>query len=215
MINTVLRLEPKSKPTSLVVLVHGYGADGGDLLDLGTYWQNQLPNTAFIAPNAPSPCEMNPMGYQWWSLADGMDLERNLRRCHDAAPAFQQLLTDETARYALPYNKVALVGFSQGTMIALNVGLRLPQPLACIVGYSGMLLDENPANITQPCPVLLVHGMLDPIVPYLSLDRAARVLQAGHVPVETMTRPLLAHAIDPEGLGAGGAFLAKHLHGAA
>lgn len=208
---TVLRLEPDTKPTSLVVLVHGYGADGADLLDLGVHWRSLLPNAAFIAPNAPSPCEMNPMGYQWWSLADGMELAGNLTRCQQVAPVLQNILVAETARYGLGYDRVALVGFSQGTMLSLHVGLTLPHKLACIVGYSGMMLDENPGHITQPCPTLLVHGMMDPIVPFFALDRAAHTLQAAGVPVETMVRPLLAHGIDPDGLAAGGAFLAGHL----
>lgn len=211
MIDSILRLEPQEKATSLVILTHGYGADAADLLDLGNYWRPLLPGTAFIAPNAPTPCEMNPAGFQWWSLADGLDPAGNLRRCQQVTGDFARMVESERLRYDVPYNRVALVGFSQGAMLSLEVGLHLPQPAACIISYSGMMLDENPVNITQQAPVLLVHGMQDPIVPFVAYDLATTTLKMAGVPLEGLVRPMMGHGIDNECLGAGGKFLERHL----
>lgn len=211
MISSILKTNPQGAVQSMVVLVHGYGADAADLFSLHEYWQPLLPNTLFMAPNAPTPCEMNPAGFQWWSLADGLDPKNNLKRCRAVAPAFAAMLEAERARYALPYDKIALVGFSQGAMLALEVGLRLPQAPACIVSYSGMMLDENPVAITARPPVLLVHGMQDAIVPFVAYDLATTTLKMAGIPLEGLVRPMLGHGIDEQGLQAGGAFLKRHL----
>lgn len=211
MIKTILRLDPPTPVTSLVVLTHGYGADATDLLDLGHHWRSQLPNTAFIAPNAPTPCEMNPAGFQWWSLADGLDPPGNLKRCQAVTQVFVDMLEAERTHYKLPYSRIALVGFSQGAMLSLEVGLHLPGTIAGIVSFSGMMLDENSVNITQRPPVLLVHGMQDPVVPFVAYDLATTTLKMAGVPLEGLVRPMMGHGIDNEALAAGGLFLQKCL----
>lgn len=211
MINTILRIEPPTPATSLVILTHGYGADAADLLDLGNYWRDLLPNTAFIAPNAPTPCEINPAGFQWWSLADGLDPPGNLKRCRAVTQQFVDMLESERARYGLPYSHLALAGFSQGAMLSLEVALHLPAPVAGVVSFSGMVLDENPVNVRQRPPVLLVHGMQDPIVPFVAYDLATTTLKMAGVPLQGVVRPMMGHGIDNESLAAGGTFLKQHL----
>jgi len=175
---------------SLVILLHGYGSNGDDLISLAPHWRGALPGTAFVAPNAPEPCPGAPGGYQWWALTSA---SRNARAegAAKAAPVLDAFIDAELARYGLAEARLALVGFSQGTMMALQVGPRRRSPLAGIVGYSGMLANEaalaDPA-ITRP-PILLVHGDADPMIP------VAASLQAKAALAAAPTRPpvLLVH----------------------
>ena len=127
-------------PQSLVMLLHGYGSNGDDLISLAPHWRGALPATLFVAPNAPEPCLGAPGGYQWWALtsaARGARAEGMAR----ATPVLNAFIDSELDRYGLTEARLALVGFSQGTMMALHVGPRRPRTLAGIVGYSGMLAD--------------------------------------------------------------------------
>ena len=215
---TLHRLDASSgQPDSLVVLFHGYGADGHDLLDLGHHWQSSLPRTEFIAPDAPAACEINPAGYQWWSLADALSHGLTLTLPATGAEAMESrvtaLIDAERQKLNLPWSRVALVGFSQGTMLALHIGLRLPEAPAAILGYSGMLLAPqslSTANIVKP-PIMLVHGMMDMVVPFAALNMAEAALKNAGLPVESVASPQLGHGIDQTGLARGSAFLTKHL----
>jgi phospholipase/carboxylesterase len=213
------RLEPRSgKATSLVVFLHGYGADGNDLIDIGRAWQPLLPNTAFVSPHAPRPCGQSPMGREWFPLTFRDPGER-WRGVNEAAPILNAFLDAELGRRNLPPSALALVGFSQGTMMSLHVGLRRATPLAAIVGYSGMLvipeieadLDKFAAEIRSRPPVLLVHGDQDPLIPVAALFHAAQGLAALDVPTQWHISAGVAHGIDQEGLRHGGEFLARHL----
>lgn len=203
---------PSGKATSLVVFLHGYGADGNDLIDLGRMWSSVLPDTAFVSPHAPFPCDGAPYGRQWFPLSDG-DPDRLWSGAVGAAPALDAFLDQELARTGLPAGRLALLGFSQGAMMALHVGLRRPEKLAGIVGYSGLL--PGPERLaaearTRP-PVLLVHGDADPVVPVGALHAAVPALGAAGIPAEWHVRPGLAHGIDGEGLAMGGDFLRRAL----
>jgi phospholipase/carboxylesterase len=213
------RLEPRSgKATSLVVFLHGYGADGNDLIDIGRAWQPLLPNTAFVSPHAPRPCGQSPMGREWFPLTFRDPGER-WRGVNEAAPILNAFLDAELGRRNLPPSALALVGFSQGTMMSLHVGLRRATPLAAIVGYSGMLvipeieadMDKFAAEIRSRPPVLLVHGDQDPLIPVAALFHAAQGLAALDVPTQWHISSGVAHGIDQEGLRHGGEFLARHL----
>src|SRR6478752_9064383 len=138
------RLAPRSgKAKSLVVFLHGYGADGNDLIEIGRAWQPLLPDTAFVSPHAPRPCGQAPTGREWFPLTMREPTER-WTGVNAAAPVLDAFLNAELARHSLPGSALALVGFSQGTMMSLHVGLRRPTPPAAIVGYSGMLvMPEN------------------------------------------------------------------------
>jgi phospholipase/carboxylesterase len=200
-------------PDSLVVFLHGFGADGNDLIGLAEPLAPHLPDTRFLAPNAPQPCTNNPAGYQWFPIPwlDGSSpVEASI-----AAFAAYDLLArwlDEVAETAPP-DRTVLLGFSQGTMMALQVGLRRPAPLAGIVGFSGRLLDPGrlAAEITARPPVLLIHGDQDPMVPFASLREAAETLTAAGVETRTHVSRGTGHGIAPDGLGLALGFIRERL----
>ena len=144
------RLSPRSGAArQLVVFLHGYGADGNDLIEIGRAWQQLLPQAAFVSPHAPEPCGQAPVGRQWFALTFRDPNERWVG-ANEAAPILERFLDAELARQQLPPSALALVGFSQGTMMALHVGLRRAVPPAAIVGYSGLLVlppDGNPETL--------------------------------------------------------------------
>jgi phospholipase/carboxylesterase len=202
------------KPSRLVILLHGLGADGNDLIGLAPYWARLLPTAEFLSPNAPFPCDMAPHGYQWFSSQD-KSREAVLGGVRAAAPILQAFIDDALEERGLSDSNLALVGFSQGTMMSLYVGLRRDKPLAGIVGFSGRLLaPELLADELRSRPrTLLVHGTDDPLVPYTSLAEAEAALQAAGVLVETVTSLGVGHSIDEQGLRRGGLFLKDVLNG--
>jgi phospholipase/carboxylesterase len=210
------RLEPRSGPArALVVLLHGYGADGNDLIGLGRAWQELLPQAAFVSPHAPEPCGQAPVGRQWFALTFRDPNERWLG-ANKAAPVLETFLRAELERHNLPPSALALVGFSQGTMMALHVGLRRAPPPFAIVGYSGLLVvppDTNPeklaAEIKARPPVLLIHGDRDELIPPQALYHAASGLASLGIPVEWHMSHGIGHGIDQEGMRQGGEFLAR------
>ncbi len=191
------------KAKSLVVLLHGWGANGDDLIGLAPYLARGLPDTAFVSPNAPYPCEANPMGLQWFSLMDRSE-EQMLAGLRLAATLVDAFLDEELERQGLTPESLALVGFSQGTMLSLHVSLRRETAPAQVVGFSGALLGGQTLaqEITARPPVLLVHGQADPVVPYQASESAASLLQSQSVPVELILRPGLPHSIDEVGIAA-------------
>jgi phospholipase/carboxylesterase len=210
------RIEPKSgKAKQLVAFIHGYGADGNDLIEIGRAWQPLLPDAAFVSPHAPEACAGAPMGRQWFNLTFRDPGER-WTGVNAARPCLDVFLDAELKRRQLPPSALALVGFSQGTMMALHVGLRRAVPPAAIVGYSGMLVvpedvdpDKFPLEIRSKPPVLLVHGDRDEVIPVQALFHAAQALAAFEVPAEWHLSPGIGHGIDEEGLRQGGEFLAR------
>lgn len=197
-------------PRQLVLLLHGLGADGNDLIGLAPYFAQALPDAAFVSPHAPFPCDMAPYGRQWFSLQDRTPATV-LAGVQAAAPILDAFITAERDRYGLADGNVALLGFSQGTMMSLYVALRRPVPIAGVVGYSGALVgaDLLGTEARSRPPVLLVHGDADPIVPFQAMAAAAQALQAAGVPVATLPRPGLPHSIDEEGIAAGIDFLTQ------
>ncbi|MDP8914449.1 MAG: dienelactone hydrolase family protein [Pseudomonadota bacterium] len=205
-------LQPLSggPPRQIVLLLHGYGSNGADLISLAPHWQRLLPDALFLAPNAPQRCGGMGSGYQWWGLSAFTPLALAAGAA-GAAPAIDAFIDRKLAQYGLSEAQLAIVGFSQGTMMALHVGLRRKQPLAGIVGYSGMLTGAAElahANITKP-PVLLIHGSADPIVPVASLHAAKAALERLGIEVTTHISSGLGHSVDPVGLRLGGEFVQK------
>jgi phospholipase/carboxylesterase len=202
-----------AKPGRLVVLLHGLGADGGDLIGLAPYWAPLVPEAEFLSPNAPFACDVAPFGYQWFSSLDRSPAAV-LAGVRAAAALLDGFLDAALAERGLGADDLALVGFSQGAMMSLFVGLRRARPIAGILGYSGRLLAPEllGSELRSRPRVLLVHGTADPLVPHQSLATAQAVLAAAGVSVETLTRPGIGHAIDEAGLRRGGEFLNEVLH---
>ncbi len=197
-------LAPARGPaTHLVVLVHGYGADGQDLLGLANHWQGILPTVAFAAPNAPTRVPGS-SGYQWFPISR-IDPHEMQKGVEVAGPQLDEYLDGELARLGLPPENLALAGFSQGTMLSLHVGLRRKVRPAAIVGFSGLLAGLPPAG--EMPPVLLTHGDSDQVIPPQAMFLAAAQLGAAGARVQWHLANGMGHGIDPEGLAIAGEFL--------
>lgn len=193
----------------LVVLCHGLGADGHDLIDLAPLWGRTLPGAAFAAPDAPQGCDMSPYGRQWFSVADRTPA-RLAAGAELARVALDGFIDAELARLGLAPDAYALMGFSQGAMMALHTGLRRAVAPRAILAFSGALLaPERLGEAAARPPVLLVHGEDDEVVP-IARSRAAEaaLLAAGHN-VSALWCKRLGHGIDDGGLSTGALFLQR------
>jgi phospholipase/carboxylesterase len=197
---------------SLVVLLHGLGADGHDLIQLAPHWAELLPSTAFVSPHAPFPCDMAPYGRQWFSLQD-RDPHRIRSGVAAAAPILDAFLDATLEAHRLDDSALALIGFSQGTMMSLHVAPRRARAIAGVVGFSGALVgaEDLATELRSTPPVLLVHGDADQVVPFSAMAAAQSALSAAGVEVTTERRPGLPHSIDEVGLEKAAAFLARRL----
>lgn len=195
-----------SSPKKLVVFLHGYGANGDNLIDLADMWSASLPEVEFYAPNAPEPCESVPFGYQWFGLKDFSPY--NMRAGMDkAAPLLKTYLEHLLITRDLKSSDLILVGFSQGTMMALEMMFHLPG-LRGMLGYSGAFYPPvSPATLASKPEVLLVHGTADMVVPYPMMIEGANQLQGLGLTPKTHTCHGLGHSIDLEGISLGGQFL--------
>lgn len=192
--------------SSLVVILHGWGADASDLADLAYPVSLRFPGAAFFVPNAPDVCSMNPMGRQWFDLADMASGPQA------AAAAILPALAAACAELDLGMDSLALMGFSQGGMMSLHCGLGMNPPPAAIVSFSGALLQPETIVDSQNRPaVMLVHGSDDAVVPFASMEKARQLLAAQGIEAETVARPGLGHGIDPDALTAAIDFLSRTL----
>ncbi len=199
-------------PRQLVILIHGYGSNGDDLIGLVPYWRAALPDAVFVSPNAPEPCPGAPGGYQWWALST-MSFEERTLGARRAGPVLDAFIDEELARYGLGEDRLALAGFSQGTMLALHVGPRRERQIAGIVAYSGMLTDELglKAEMRSRPPVLLTHGDADPVLPVAAFYEAKAGLERLGFDLTTHVSRGLGHSIDMDGLRLGEQFLKRVL----
>lgn len=213
---TDVRQEPSQggKPEQLVVFLHGIGVDGNDLIGLAPFYAKILPGARFLAPHGLQKFDMAPTGRQWFSLNDISEdtLDKGVKHAADAVNAY---IDDALAESGLSEDKLAIVGFSQGTMTALYLAFRRPRPIAALVGYSGALIAPEKLyhEIVSRPPTLLVHGAEDEVVPPQNLTVAAEALRALKVPVASHISPGLGHSIDNEGLSLGVQFVGKYLKG--
>src|SRR5947209_10279457 len=217
------RIEAKSlRAKQLVVFLHGYGADGSDLIELGQHWRAILPDAAFVSPHAHERCPGAPMGRQWFALGaargvdDARSAEDRLKGAEAARPVIDAFLDEELARLGIDESRLALCGFSQGAMMALHIGLRRKRAPAAIVGFSGMLvgaerLAEASARDAKgaPPPILLIHGDQDQMIPVDAMFIAADQLGAANLPTQWHMSVGVGHGIDAGGLRHAGLFLAK------
>ncbi len=194
----------------LVFLLHGYGSNGANLLEIGHFWAPSLRLTTFISPNAHDPWEAGPFGYQWFSIPNH-DLDpKDMRKGLDyASEKLSYFIHSQMHHYDLTPRDVALVGFSQGAMLALEMMFHIPD-LAGIISYSGAFYPPSKIKFKGPYPpVLLVHGALDPSVPYTLMAKAKKDLEDLGCEIETETGPALGHSIDMNGLHRGLEFIQK------
>ena len=207
--NNIYRRPPAAGGISnkLVVFLHGYGADGKDLIDLANPFSMAMPNATFISPDAPHPCTMSPSGREWFPI-DQIPIG-----AIKASENLISLIQDEAKSLNLSFKDVILIGFSQGAMMSLQCLLINNQQFSAIIGYSGSLREENVEAAHNQIingkhnfantPVLLIHGEKDEVVPFQSLISSKNLLNNIGFNIQTLSRPNLGHGIDPEGISAG------------
>lgn len=197
-----------------MVFLHGYGADGADLFGLADVLAPHLPDTVFLAPDAPEPCAASPMGRQWFPIPN-MDGSSPVQAATSMAASADDLgayLDDVLKAENVTPRRLILFGFSQGTMMSLHLAPTRDAPVGAILGFSGRLVSPDrltPDGIVK-MPVFLAHGDADPVVPYASMADAAAALAAAGFEVETHTMPGTSHGIAPDGLQAALGFLTRH-----
>lgn len=199
-------------PKQILLLLHGFGSSGSDMISLAPTWQQHLPDALFLAPHAPQHSSFGG-GYQWWGLS-ALTPQALAAGAAQAAPAIDEFIDRKLEQYKLSEANLAIIGFSQGTMMALHVGLRRPRQVAAIVGYSGMLTGADGLRhekITKP-PVLLIHGTHDPVVPIAALHTAESELKHLGIAVTTHISSGVGHSVDPVGLRLGCEFVNEALN---
>lgn len=213
---TVARKEPRSKTTkSVVIFLHGYGADGADLLGLADPLGQHLQDTLFLAPNAPDPCINNPMGYQWFPIPhmDGSDPVAAGAAFAAAVDDLNAFLDKVMEDEGVSASQIMLFGFSQGTMMSLHIAPRREDPIAGVVGFSGRLLEPGKLPFEAKCkmPIQLLHGNRDDVVPYDSMQEAADALVAVDFDVFVHEMDGTPHGISPDGLQQAYVFMSEFL----
>lgn len=204
-------LQPRSGTIkSIVLLLHGLGSNGQDLISLAPYFAKKLPDTLFLSPDAPFPCDMVPEDYpnsfQWFSL-QSRDPQDMLKGAQGAAPLLEAFIDQQLKEYNVPASSCALCGFSQGTMMSLYVAPRFRDRLAGVLGYSGALLWDEMAPVNHKMPIHLIHGENDDVVPVEAYHMAKKKLSDEGFTVSGHTTPMLSHSIDEAGIQSGAAFL--------
>lgn len=212
MIKNYYEFQPASggKPKQIVILLHGVGSNGRDLISLAPYWSRAIPEAIFISPDAPYPFDQVPPGYdawQWFPLYE-RTFEGRMRGLQAVTPLVHNFMDEQLKRFDLEADKLALVGFSQGTMTSLYVGPRYKKKIAGVLGYSGALIwEENPPEDMNIIPIHLVHGDEDEVVPFTAYDYAMEKLKEYGFSVTGDVSKGIAHSIDEEGIESGARFL--------
>ncbi len=196
----------------MVILLHGLGANGADLIGLAQYWEQALPDTVFVSPDAPFPCDMAPVGFQWFSLQD-WSLESMLEGAETAAPILNDFINKMLEEFGIPDEKLALAGFSQGTMMSLYAAPRRAKRIAGVLGYSGALIGAEglTGEGIHKIPVRLIHGDVDFVVPLQAYTLAKSSLEAAGFEVSGGITRGLSHSIDEDGIQSGAEFLSAIL----
>ena len=210
-VTSVLPLS-KNKPRQAIILCHGYGGDGKDISALAINWQRFLPDAIFLCPNAPEICDVNPQGYQWFDHASEKE-EIILEKSLVAEEKLSIFLDQVFNNFKIEANNLALVGFSQGCMISIQVGLKKKEQINCIVGYSGKVINKKhlSGNIKSKPKIFLMHGANDTIVSPTSLLEAKEYLSNLGLKIKTKMFKDCEHKIPIEGSSLGLEFLKKNL----
>ena len=202
----------KNKPRQVIILFHGYGGDGKDISQLAINWQRFLPDAIFLCPNAPEACAISPQGYQWFDLSsekENVILEKSLLAEKKLNIFFEQVFDN----FQLQPSNLALVGFSQGCMMAIQVGLKMKEKINCIIGYSGKIINQKHLsnNINSKPKILLMHGANDTIVSPTHLLEAKEYLDNHGIKIKTKLLKNCEHKIPVEGSSLGLSFIRKNL----
>jgi phospholipase/carboxylesterase len=202
-------------PKNLVILLHGYGSNGQDLISLAPEWAGNMADTLFISPDAPFPCEMGGFGFQWFSLENRRE-DIMIANIQQAVPLLNDFIAQCVENFGVSYDRIALVGFSQGTMMSLYVAPRHDEVFAGVMGYSGALLDGqsilDAPDKFKKFPISLRHGNADEVVPVEMFEQAHAFLQGAGYSIEGHITPGLGHGIDQDGVANGLIFLRKVLY---
>ena len=211
--SVIINPSSKSNPKNAVILCHGYGGDGNDISILANYWKNFLPDTLFICPDAPEICKVNPAGYQWFDLMDQTD-EETLSKSLIAENKLNKFIDEVSNKNKLSFNNIALVGFSQGCMIALQTALKKKDQIKCVIGYSGKILNIKHLNqnINSKPEIFLMHGDKDAVVPVNFLLEAKEFFNQNSYKIQTKIFNNCEHRIPTEGSSLGLEFLKKNLY---
>ena len=202
----------KNKPQQLIVLCHGYGGDGRDISALAINWQRFLPEAVFLCPNAPEICTVNPQGYQWFDLSSDKE-EIILEKSLEAEAKLNTFLDQILHNFQLSANNLALVGFSQGCMMIIQVALKRNEQINCLIGYSGKVINQKhlSEHIKSKPKIFLMHGVNDTIVPAPHLLEAKEYLTNNGLTIKTKLFKDCEHSIPTEGSSLGLKFLKKNL----
>tara|TARA_B100000945_G_scaffold21255_1_gene15238 strand:- start:2281 stop:2934 length:654 start_codon:yes stop_codon:yes gene_type:complete len=208
-------LEPisKEKPKNAIILCHGYGGDGKDISLLANYWKNYLRDTIFICPNAPEKCAVSPTGFQWFDLMDQTE-DQILTKSLVAEIKLNKLIDEVKQKNNLNSNQIALAGFSQGSMICLQTGIKRKDQVNSIIGYSGKIINTNhlEKNINSRPKIILMHGEKDEVVPVSFLLEAKELFIKNQYKIETKIFKNCDHRIPSEGSSIGLEFIKKNLY---
>lgn len=206
-------------PSHLVVLIHGYGADGNDLIGLAPQLQSALPTALFVSPHAPNPCEMLPFGRQWFSLVgwNPMDLQACLDVCAlgvaEARASLTAFIEAQLKAHGLTADKLALLGFSQGAMLALETAITLPEPPTAVLAYSGALIGRLTPEVVEclkgKTAIHVLHGEMDAVVPHAAFTFTREKFESAGLEAQFHSLPALGHSIDGRGLKVGHETLAN------
>ena len=209
---TLIKPEKGVEVSNAIVLFHGYGGDGKDISILSLNWKRYLPNTVFICPNGHEPCSINPSGYQWFDLSSEKEeiiLEKTLLAEEKLNTFLDQVLNN----FQLETKNLALVGFSQGCMISIQLGIKKKEQINCVIGYSGKIINKNHLsnNINSKPKIFLMHGANDTIVSPIHLLEAKEYLKNHNIKAKTKIFQNCEHSIPVEGTSLGLQFLKKNL----
>jgi len=202
----------KNKPQQVVVLCHGYGGDGQDISNLAINWQRFLPETIFLCPNAPEICAVHPQGYQWFDLSSDKE-ELILEKSLVAEAKLNTFLDQVLDNFQLETNNLALVGFSQGCMMSIQIALKKKKQISCLIGYSGKVINQKHLsdNIHSKPKIFLMHGANDTLVPPTHLLEAKEYLVKHGLKIKTKMFKDCEHRIPVEGVSLGLGFLKKNI----
>ena len=210
---TIIEPDQSNEINNAVILLHGYGGNGKDISSLAYNWKRYLKNTIFLCPDGHEICQINPSGYQWFDLSNDNQNYINAEAIKSEL-IIKKFIDEVKIKYNLDYSKICLSGFSQGCMMAINVGFTLNYNLSCIVGFSGKVVDKNDLSkrLTSKSDILLIHGELDTVVPPSNLLDAKDFFLRNKINIFSKIINNCEHNISVEASSDALTFIKQHLY---